>query len=175
MQAASRVVRKEITPVVLGRIAGVFGVKGWVKVFSYTEPREAILDYENWLLKRGDAWQEITVEEGKRHGSSVIAKLANVGDRDAAAELIDFDIVVPREELPDTEEREYYWTDLEGLQVVHRNGRSLGRVAYVMATGANDVLVVEGDRECLIPFVMDRFILDVDLARGVISVDWEWD
>lgn len=168
-------VRKEITPVVLGRIAGVFGVKGWVKVFSYTEPREAILDYENWLLKRGDAWQEITVEEGKRHGSSVIAKLANVGDRDAAAELIDFDIVVPREELPDTEEREYYWTDLEGLQVVHRNGRSLGRVAYVMATGANDVLVVEGDRECLIPFVMDRFILDVDLARGVISVDWEWD
>ncbi len=168
-------VRKEITPVVLGRIAGVFGVKGWVKVFSYTEPREAILDYENWLLKRGDAWQEITVEEGKRHGSSVIAKLANVGDRDAAAELIDFDIVVPREELPDTEEREYYWTDLEGLQVVHRDGRSLGRVAYVMATGANDVLVVEGDRECLIPFVMDRFILDVDLARGVISVDWEWD
>ncbi len=168
-------VRKEITPVVLGRIAGVFGVKGWVKVFSYTEPREAILDYENWLLKRGDAWQEITVEEGKRHGSSVIAKLANVGDRDAAAELVDFDIVVPREELPDTEEREYYWTDLEGLQVVHRNGRSLGRVAYVMATGANDVLVVEGDRECLIPFVMDRFILDVDLARGVISVDWEWD
>lgn len=175
MQAASRVVRKEITPVVLGRIAGVFGVKGWVKVFSYTEPREAILDYENWLLKRGDAWQEITVEEGKRHGSSVIAKLANVGDRDAAAELVDVDIVVPREELPDTEEREYYWTDLEGLQVVHRNGRSLGRVAYVMATGANDVLVVEGDRECLIPFVMDRFILDVDLARGVISVDWEWD
>lgn len=175
MQAASRVVRKEITPVVLGRIAGVFGVKGWVKVFSYTEPREAILDYENWLLKRGDAWQEITVEEGKRHGSSVIAKLANVGDRDAAAKLVDFDIVVPREELPDTEEREYYWTDLEGLQVVHRNGRSLGRVAYVMATGANDVLVVEGDRECLIPFVMDRFILDVDLARGVISVDWEWD
>ena len=175
MQAASRVVRKEITPVVLGRIAGIFGVKGWVMVFSYTEPREAILDYENWLLKRGDAWQEITVEEGKRHGSSVIAKLANVGDRDAAAELIDFDIVVPREELPDTEEREYYWTDLEGLQVVDRNGRSLGRVAYVMATGANDVLVVEGDRECLIPFVMDRFILDVDLARGVISVDWEWD
>lgn len=175
MQAASRVVRKEITPVVLGRIAGVFGVKGWVKVFSYTEPREAILDYENWLLKRGDAWQEIIVEEGKRHGSSVIAKLANVGDRDAAAELVDFDIVVPREELPDTEECEYYWTDLEGLQVVDRNGRSLGRVAYVMATGANDVLVVEGDRECLIPFVMDRFILDVDLARGVISVDWEWD
>ena len=175
MQAANRVVRKEITPVVLGRIAGIFGVKGWVKVFSYTEPREAILDYENWLLKHGDAWQEITVEEGKMHGRSVIAKLANVGDRDAAAEFVDFDIVVPREELPDTEELEYYWADLEGLQVVHRDGRSLGKVAYVMATGANDVLVVEGDHECLIPFVMGKFILDVDLAKGVISVDWEWD
>jgi 16S rRNA processing protein RimM len=175
MQAANRVVRKEIMPVVLGRIAGIFGVKGWVKVFSYTEPREAILDYENWLLKHGDAWQEITVEEGKMHGRSVIAKLANVGDRDAAAEFVDFDIVVPREELPDTEELEYYWVDLEGLQVVHRDGRSLGKVACVMATGANDVLVVEGDRECLIPFVMGKFILDVDLAKGVISVDWEWD
>lgn len=109
------------------------------------------------------------------HGRSVIAKLANVGDRDAAAEFVDFDIVVPREELPDTEELEYYWVDLEGLQVVHRDGRSLGKVACVMATGANDVLVVEGDRECLIPFVMGKFILDVDLAKGVISVDWEWD
>ncbi len=175
MQAANRVVRKEITPVVLGRIAGLFGVKGWVKVFSYTEPREAILDYENWLLKHGEAWQAITVEEGKMHGKSVIAKLANVGDRDAAAKFVDFDIVVPRDELPDTEELEYYWADLEGLQVVHRDGRSLGKVAYVMATGSNDVLVVEGDRECLIPFVMGKFILDVDLAKGVISVDWEWD
>ncbi|MFQ5982065.1 MAG: ribosome maturation factor RimM [Woeseiaceae bacterium] len=165
----------EITPIVLGRIAGVFGVKGWLKVFSYTEPREAILEYENWWLLRGDSWQAVAVEEGKPHGKTVIAKLAGVGDRDTAAALIDLDIVVPRDELPETQAGEYYWADLEGLRVVHRGGRSLGKVAYLMATGAHDVLVVQGDRETLIPFVMEEVILDVDLDQGVISVDWEWD
>lgn len=164
-----------MTPVVLGRIAGVFGVKGWVKVYSHTEPREAILEYQNWLLKRGDSWQAVAVEDGKPHGKSVVAKLRNVTDRDAAAELLDADIAVSREDLPETQPGEYYWADLEGLQVVHSDGRPLGKVAYLMATGANDVLVVGGDREYLIPFVMDEVILDVDLARGLISVDWEWD
>jgi 16S rRNA processing protein RimM len=162
-------------PVVLGRIAGAFGVKGWVKVFSYTDPRETILEYDSWLLKSDDAWQAVTVEEGRQHGKSVIAKLADVEDRDAAAELGDLDIAVPREALPETRAGQYYWADLEGLQVVHRDGRLLGQVGHLMATGVNDVLVVDGDHTCLIPFLMDEVILDVDLARGVISVDWEWD
>ena len=164
-----------MTPVVLGRIAGVFGVKGWVKVFSHTDPREAILEYQNWLLKSGDTWQPVTVEDGRRQGKSVVAKLANIDDRDAAAGLQDVVIAVSREELPETRTGEYYWADLEGLQVLHRDGRLLGKVSYLMATGANDVLVVEGDRECLIPYVTGDVILDVDLAKGVISVDWEWD
>ncbi len=164
-----------MTQVVLGRITGVFGVKGWIKVFSHTEPREGILEYKDWLLKRGDNWQVVTVEDGKPHGKSVIAKLANVEDRDAAAELLDVDIAVLRENLPQIQAGEYYWADLEGLQVVHRDGRSLGKVAYLMATGANDVLVVNGNGECLIPFVMGEVILDVDFGQGLISVDWEWD
>jgi 16S rRNA processing protein RimM len=164
-----------VTQVVLGRIAGVFGVKGWVKVISHTEPREGILEYQNWLLKRGDGWQAVTVQDGKRHGKSVIAKLTDIEDRDAAAELLDVEIAVTREDLPQTQDGEFYWTDLEGLQVVHRDGRSLGKVAYLMATGANDVLVVDGDEERLIPFVMGEVILDVDLGKGQISVDWEWD
>ena len=164
-----------MTRVVLGRIAGVFGVKGWVKVISHTEPREGILEYKNWLLKRGDGWQAVKLEDGKLHGKSVIAKLPDIEDRDAAAELLDAEIAVPREELPKTEDGEYYWTDLEGLQVVHRDGRSLGKVAYLMATGSNDVLVVDGDAEQLIPFVMGEVILDVDLGKGRISVDWELD
>jgi 16S rRNA processing protein RimM len=164
-----------VTPVVLGRIAGVFGVKGWVKVFSHTEPREAILEYRNWLLKQNDAWHSVVVEDGKPHGKSVIAKIANIENRDAAAELFDVDIAVAREDLPQTKAGEFYWADLEGLQVVHRDGKTLGKVAYLMATGAHDVLVVDGDRECLIPFVMGEVILDVDLALGRIKVDWEWD
>jgi 16S rRNA processing protein RimM len=164
-----------VTQVVLGRISGVIGVKGWVKVFSHTEPREAILEYRNWLLKRGDSWRAVTVEDSKLHGKSVIAKLTDVEDRDAAEELLDVEIAVSREDLPKTKAGEYYWTDLEGLQVVHRDGRSLGKVVYLMATGANDVLVIDGDGESLIPFVMGEVILDVDLAGGRISVDWEWD
>ena len=164
-----------MTQVVLGRIAGVFGVKGWVKVISHTEPREGILEYQNWLLKRGDGWQAVKLEDGKLHGKSVIAKLPDIDDRDAAADLLDAEIAVPREELPKTDDGEYYWADLEGLQVVHRDGRSLGKVAYLMATGSNDVLVVNGDAEQLIPFVMGEVILDVDLGKGQISVDWEWD
>lgn len=164
-----------MTPVVLGQVSGVFGVKGWVKVRSHTDPREAILDYPNWMLKRGDAWQSVVLEDGQPHGKSVIAKLENTNDRDAAAALIGVDIAVPREDLPATGMGEYYWADLEGLKVVRRDGRTLGTVTALMATGANDVLVVDGDREMLIPFVMGEVILEVDLAAGVISVEWEWD
>lgn len=174
MQVTNNVVQKEINPVFLGRIVGIFGVKGWIKVFSYTKPRETIIEYGNWLLKRGEAWRAVTIEEGKLHGKLVVAKLANIENRDTAIELVDSDITVLREELPKTQEDEYYWTDLEGLRVFHRDGHLLGRVTHLLATGANDVLVVKGDLEHLIPFVMGKVILDVDLVKGMISVDWEW-
>ena len=162
-------------PVILGRIVGLFGVRGWVKVHSYTEPREGLLDYRNWLLSRDGDWQSVALAEGRRHGKSVIARLAGVEDRDAAAEWLGSDIAVDRDALPEAEEGHYYWADLEGLTVVHKDGTELGKVAYLMATGANDVLVVDGAAERLIPFVPGTVILDVDLATGVIRVDWEWD
>ena len=162
-------------PVVLGRIAGLFGVRGWVKVYSYTEPREAVLNYSRWLLSGKDGWQEATVAEGQRHGKGVIARIAGIDERDAAAALIGADIGVPREELPDVGPGRYYWSDLEGLRVVRRDGTELGRVAYLLETGANDVMVVRGEREVLIPFVMETVVLGVDLAKGSIEVDWEWE
>ncbi|MGI9222954.1 MAG: ribosome maturation factor RimM [Woeseiaceae bacterium] len=162
-------------PVLLGRIVGLFGVKGWVKVYSYTEPREAVLDYEDWLLGRNDDWQMVGLAEGKRHGKSVIARLRGVEDREAAAALVGNDIGILRDRLPEPEDGSYYWSDLEGLTVVHKDGTELGKVAYVMATGANDVLVTEGPNERLIPFVREKVILGVDIASGVITVDWEWD
>ena len=166
---------KEGKPVILGRVAGLYGVKGWIKVHSYTEPREAILDYKDWLLLRDGDWQSVRLAEGKRHGKTVIARLEGVNDRDVAATYVDNDIGVLREQLPETARDEFYWADLEGLQVVHSDGRILGKVAYLLATGANDVLVVKGDQEILIPFVQGEVIKDVDLAAGVINVDWEWD
>jgi 16S rRNA processing protein RimM len=126
------------------------------------------------LKRRGD-WQAREVRDGKRHGKTVIAQIDGVEDRDQAAMLIDHDIAVDRDALPEAGDRSFYWADLEGLRVVLRDGRELGRVAYLMETGANDVLVVQGDLEHLVPFILDDVILDVDLHNGVISVDWEWD
>ena len=162
---------------ILGRVTGLYGVKGWLKVHSYTEPREAILDYKEWLLLRDGDRQAVKLADGKRHGKTVIARIDGIDDRDDAAGYVGDDIGVPRDRLPDTGRGEFYWADLEGLQVVHSDGRTLGRVAYLLATGANDVLVVQGDgdQEILIPFVQEEVIKDVDLAAGVINVDWEWD
>ncbi|MBT8093136.1 MAG: ribosome maturation factor RimM [Gammaproteobacteria bacterium] len=162
-------------PVVLGRITGFFGVQGWVKVFSYTEPREAVLDYKRWQLSKKGDWQSVSVAEGKRHGKTVIVRLDGYDDRDQAAALIGSEIGVPRDELPETDDGHYYWSDLEGLRVVTKDGTDIGKVDYFIETGANDVMVVRGEQERLIPFVMNKVIVDVDLAGGLITVDWDWD
>ncbi len=166
----------EQTRIALGRVAGVFGVKGWVKLHSYTDPRTAILEYGDCLIGRSDTWQPVRLAEGKAHGKGVIARFEGVDDRDQAAELIGADIAVRRADMPDPGEGHYYWADLEGLTVVHTDGTVLGRVAYLLATGANDVLVVQGeDREVLIPFLTGSVVKGVSLAERRIDVDWEWD
>jgi 16S rRNA processing protein RimM len=161
--------------VVLGRIVGLFGVRGWIKVFSYTEPREAVLQYKGWMLGKKEQWQPAKVVEGKRHGKSVIARLEGVEDREAAEALVGKDIRVSKESLPQPEEGQYYWSDLIGLKVVHRDGTDLGKIDYMLETGANDVMVLKGEKERLIPFVMDKVVINVDLAAGQVDVDWEWD
>lgn len=158
----------------LGQVTGLFGVKGWVKVFSYTKPREAILDYHHWLLRQQGDWFGTTLTAGKRHGKTIVAQVEGIADRDAAAGLIGCDIAVERDVMPAPDEGSFYWSDLEGLTVVHRDGTELGTVAELIETGANDVLVVRGDRERLIPFVAGTVVLDVDLGAGRISVNWEW-
>ncbi len=162
-------------PVLLGRIVGAFGVRGWVKVYSYTDPREAVLNYGGWLLKRKDDWEPAEVAEGQRHGKSVIARIDGVDDRETAEALRGTEIGVMREALPATEDGQYYWSDLKGLTVVHRDGTELGKVDYLLETGANDVMVVNGETERLIPFAMNDVVLGVDLDAGRITVDWEWD
>lgn len=144
-------------------------------MFSFTRPREAILDYDRWFLSQDGEWQPAKVAEGKQHSKTVIVRLDGIHDRDQAAALIGKDIAISRDDLPKTEVGSYYWADLEGMQVLHRDGTELGEVAYLMETGANDVLVTKGERERLIPFIADQVILDVDFAKGIITVDWEWD
>jgi 16S rRNA processing protein RimM len=170
---------ESLAPVLLGRISGVFGVKGWLKIFSHTEPREAVVGYSNCLVKRDGSWSPVTWAEGKRHGKMVIARPEGVDNREIAEKWIGAELGVRREDLPPVESGSFYWSDLEGLTVVRRNGDELGHVSHLMATGAHDVLVVQGtvkgEQEVLIPFVLDEYVIDVDLDVGVIKVDWDWD
>lgn len=160
--------------VLMGRVVGLFGVKGWVKVYSYTRPREAILEYDSWQLKFADGWRAFEVAEGKKQGAGVIARLDDVKDRDAAAQLVGTDIGIARSQLPALKQGEHYWADLEGLTVVNLAGEELGTVSHLFETGANDVMVVQGERERLIPYIASA-IRKVDLDAGTLTVDWDKD
>jgi len=144
-------------------------------VFSYTEPREAVLQYKGLLLGRDGEWQPTNVVEGQRHGKSVILHLEGVDDREQAAALIDTEIGVNRSELPVLDAGHYYWSDLTGLMVIHRDGTELGTIKEMLETGAHDVMVIEGEQERLIPFVNEEIVINVDLVKRQVHVDWEWD
>ena len=157
----------------MGRISGLFGVQGWVKVFSHTEPRENILNYSPWYLAIEGRWVPFEVRAGRRQGSTVVAHLSGCPDRDAAAKLLQHTIAVHRHQLPPASEGEYYWADLIGLRVVTTEGRELGTVSNLMETGANDVLIVAGERERLIPYTPGHVVREVDVGAGVITVEWD--
>ncbi len=159
--------------VIVGRISGIFGVKGWVKVFSYTQPRENILNFSPWMLQQGGQWQRINFTAGRRHGAGVIAHLEGYDDRDDARKLITADIAICRNQLVEAKPGEYYWVDLIGLKVMNLQEVELGVVDHLLETGANDVLVVQGAGEILIPYVRDDVVTDIDLKKGVITVDWD--
>ncbi|MBK1700696.1 ribosome maturation factor RimM [Thiococcus pfennigii] len=163
--------------VVLGRITGLFGVRGWVKVFSETEPRENILRYAPWYLGEagGAAVRPCRVAEGQRQGKGVVVRLEGCEDRDQAATLIGETIAVRRDQLPPARADEFYWIDLEGLAVETVGGCPLGRIDHLFSTAANDVIVVRGERERLLPFVWDDVVKDVDFAQGRMIVDWDPD
>jgi 16S rRNA processing protein RimM len=168
-------VKRDAETVVLGRIVGVFGVRGWVKVFSHTEPRDNILTYSPWLVREGGSWKALRLLDGKPHGKGMIALLEGCTDRDRAALLLGCDIAVERERLPRLEQDDYYWSDLEGLRVRTLEGEELGVVSHLFETGANDVMVVAGEREHLIPYLWHRVVKQVDLEAGLILVDWDPD
>lgn len=155
----------------MGRILAPYGVRGWIKVRPQTESTDGLLGYRTWWLGKQGEWNSYQLLEGRVHGTDVVARLEGVADRDRAAQLRGCEVAVPRSELPPAPEGEYYWADLIGLEVVNREGVRLGQVAEVFATGANDVLVVRGERERLIPFV-EAVVVDVDLAGALLTLDW---
>jgi len=158
----------------LGKIVGLSGVQGAVKLESYTEPRLRLFAYQPWKLKLGTEEREISDVRGREQGKGIVATLPDILDRDAAAQLVGAEIWVARSMLPKPKRGEFYWTDLEGMSVVTVEGIALGRVSHLFSTGANDVVVVrDGERERLIPFVLKQFVSEVDVDGGKITVDWD--
>ncbi len=160
--------------VVLGRITGLYGVHGWLKIFSYSRPRENIFSYNPWLIGQSqDVSLTQQVIEWKVQGKGLIAQLEGINDRNMAQTYVGLDIAVPRDALPALAKDEYYWCDLIGLKVVNQNQDVLGTVIEIMETGANDVVVVVGEEKYLIPLLKGSVIKKVDHEQGQMLVDWD--
>lgn len=161
--------------VAMGYIKGAFGVKCWLKVQPSTEYTDSLLDYPQWRLSKGKDVQMVEIEAGKAAGDELQVKFSHVNDRDVAALLRGYTIEIPRESFAETEEDEYYWADLVGMNVINREQIALGEVVKLMETGAHDVLVVRGEHgEKLIPFV-SQYIDEVQKAQKIIIADWGLD
>ncbi|MCF7203350.1 ribosome maturation factor RimM [Pseudomonas oligotrophica] len=165
---------------VIGKIVSVHGVRGDVKVYSFTDPIENLLGYRNWTLRRGGEFRQAQLVKGRVQGNVLVATLKGLDDREVAREYADFEICVPRDELPALGEGEYYWHQLQGLKVIDTHGQLLGVVDHLLETGANDVLVVRpcagslDDRERLLPYI-DQCVQQIDLVAGEMKVDWDAD
>ncbi len=164
---------------VLGKISGYYGVKGWLKIYSYTQPRENIVRYKNLKVKLAKGqWQDIRMDSGKAHGKGVVAHFSGYDNRDIAASLIGAELAVYRSEFKTAANNEYYWADLIDLNAVNLEGIELGQVKRLIETAANDVLVISPDQkdnaktEILIPFVVDHYVKSIDLDANTIIVDW---
>ncbi|KEA64947.1 16S rRNA processing protein RimM [Marinobacterium lacunae] len=170
---------REEDVVVLGRFTATYGVQGWIKVYSYTDPMENILTYSPWLVRKNGAWTPLKRVGAKKHGKGLIAQLDGIDAPEKARAFTNVEIAVPKTELPDLKPGEYYWSQLENLLVYTESGVLLGRVDHLMETGANDVLVVKGtdesiDREeRLLPWLPDQVIKEIDLDSGTMRVDWD--
>lgn len=162
--------------VVLGKVAGTFGVHGWVKINSYTDPPDNILEYEELLIGSSGRWTEVAIEDGRLTGKGVLCKLKGIDSpEDARARVVGAELGVRRSHMPPPAPGEYYWSDLEGLEAESVSGERLGKVDHFRTTPAGTMIVIRGEREIWVPFVKDR-IAKVDVANGRIVLDWsaEW-
>ena len=162
--------------ILLGRIVGAFGIRGQIKIESWTEPRDAIFRYQPWILRDVQGSErEFQGARGKESGKHLVATFPDVTDRDVVEAMRGTDIYVLRSALPPPKAGEFYWIDLEGFRVVNLEGVDFGTVSHLFSTGANDVLSVRGDRERMVPFVEPDFVKSIDCDGGLITVDWDPD
>ncbi|QYK00636.1 ribosome maturation factor RimM [Shewanella psychrotolerans] len=169
-------------PIVLGKLGSCHGIKGWLKITSYTDSAEDIFDYSPWLIKEQGEWREVKVDQWRFQGKALIAALEGITTRDQAQMLTNCEIAIPAESMKELPEDEFYWRDLIGCKVVNTKGYDMGKVEQIVETGSNDVLLVKanakdgfGKTERMIPFVTEQFIIEVNLSDKQILVDWDPD
>lgn len=181
--------------ILLGRVSAAYGIKGWVRIYSFTDPVEQIFTYKPWILTRQGNSQTKKICQGRVQGKGVVAHFYGCENRNQAEDLIGYEIWVNENTLPELMEGEYYWYQLEGLEVINLDGEQLGKIDYLMNVGARDVMVVrqmvvrqeanmkseqssqiaKGEKEHLIPFVDKEIVKKVDLKLGQVVVDWAKD
>lgn len=161
--------------IVTGKVGAAYGIKGWLKIHSYTEIASQILQYQPWYLEKGSDWQVFELEEGRPHGKGIVVKFAGIDTPEVARQLAGRLIAIQREQLASLPANEYYWADLEGLMVINEAGQALGQVVYLIATGSNDVLVIQDTRgkEHAIPYLPGSVIQKIDLESRQIIVNWD--
>jgi 16S rRNA processing protein RimM len=161
--------------ITVGKVAGAFGVRGWLKIFPFTESKDNILGFKNWSVENHRSGNLVKLSQGKVHGKFVVVQLEGVDSREQAEGLKGSLVKVEKKALKKLNKDEYYWADLIGLTVKNLSDVQFGKVESLMETGANDVLVVKGERERLVPFILEQVIKLVDLDDGLIVVDWDPD
>jgi len=166
--------------IVMGKLGSTYGIRGWLKVFSYTDNAESIFDYSPWYLNQKGKWVEYKVESWKRHGQGYVCKLAGLDVREDAQLMTNFEIAIDPASLPELSEDEFYWRELFGMQVFTTKGYDLGEVTDLLETGSNDVLVIKanlkdafGQKERLVPYLEEQVIKKVDREARRIEVDWD--
>jgi len=164
---------------VVGKFTSAYGIKGWVKLHSYTDPIGNIKDYQPLYLKKRGQWQELDIETIRNHAKSLVAKVKGCDDRDQVAFYSGCELGMLKSQLPDLADDDFYWSDLAGLTVKNQQDQVFGIVDHLVETGSNDVLVVKAtdtsidDLERLIPYLFGDVVLSVDLEAGEMIVDWD--
>lgn len=165
----------------LGKFGKVFGIKGWLRLISFTTPPENILSYDSLLIEIDGKWETLDIDQSQVQANGLVVHVEGVNDPDTARQLTGTGIWIESSALPALPEGEYYWHQLQGLSVINQHGEVFGEVAELMATGANDVLVVApnadstDDRERLIPYLSGSVVKQVSLDKRQIVVEWEAD
>jgi len=158
----------------LGKITGVHGIKGWLKIQSFSSPPENILNYPSWIINNQGEEELYSIEQGRKQNNKIVVKLEKIDDRNTAESLINSKIQIQRSDLPKLSNENYYWSDLVGLSVLSSEEKVIGKIESLIETGANDVMVIITlkDERILIPFVMHEIIKEVNVELNYIKIDW---